>query len=43
MINNGAYTTNCGGKRCIQTFDRKSLMGRGHLGDKGVDERIILK
>jgi hypothetical protein len=30
-------------KRCVQVFDGKTLGERDHLGDPGVDGRIILR
>jgi len=44
------YTTYCvcvsvygGEERCIQGFGGKNLKERDHLGDRGLDARIILR
>ena len=39
----GAYTMNGGGERGIQGFGGGNLRGRDHVGDLGIDRRIILK
>jgi hypothetical protein len=39
----GAYSTYGGKERCIQDFGGRGLREGDHLGDTGVDRRIILK
>ena len=39
----GACTMNGGDEICIQGFGRGNLRGRDHVGDRGIDRRIILK
>jgi hypothetical protein len=39
----GVCSIHGGEKRCIQGFGGGNLRERGHLGDPGIDGRIILK